>query len=239
MLDSLGIKIREEFIVDGGPFYNEFHADHLVREPWNAFSSLLFFVPIIFWLVKLKGEYKQNIIILSLLPFLFMNGLGSTLYHAFRSSSVFLYMDFLPASAMSIILSSYLWYRLTDRVYKGVGLVLIFYVAGLLAVFFFTQLEALREMGPNIGYLFVGASYFVPIIIILKKTKFRDLKFVLISVGSLGLALLFRILDYPSENYLSDILPQGTHFLWHTFSVIAVFSMGFYIYKLNKIIILE
>lgn len=234
MLDSLSLKIRQENILDGGPFYNEFHAEHFIKEPWNALSSLLFFIPIIYWLLKLRGEYRENIIILSLLPFLFMNGIGSTLYHAFRSSSFFLYLDFLPASAMSIILSSYLWFRLSRNVFKGVGIVALFYIAGLLSIYTLTAFDSFSEMGPNIGYFFVGASYFIPILIILKKTKFANLYMVLVSILALGLALLFRVLDYPSDNIFASFLPQGTHFLWHVFSVIAVFSMGYYVYRLNK-----
>jgi hypothetical protein len=234
MLDSLGIKIREDLILDGGPFYHEFHADEFIKEPWNAYSSLLFFIPIIFWLFKLRGEYKKNYIILLILPFLFINGLGSTLYHAFRSSEVFLFLDFLPASFMSFILSSYLWSRLTNSILKAIAIVAGFYILGLSCLFFLSKIPALDQLGPNIAYLIVGASYFIPIVIILFKTNWFKINLVLLSLGSLGTALLFRLLDYPSENHLAEYLPQGTHFLWHAFSVIAVFSMGYYVYHLNK-----
>jgi len=234
MLDSLSIKVREDLILDGGPYYNEFHAQEFIKEPWNAFSSLLFFIPIVFWLIKLKGEYKKNYIILLILPFLFINGLGSTLYHAFRDSAFFLYLDFLPASFMSFILSSYLWSRLTNNTLKAIVIVVGFYIVGLSCLFVMTKIPALDQFGPNIAYSIVGASYFIPIIIILVRTNWFKLKLVLLSLLSLGIALMFRILDYPSENYFADALPQGTHFLWHAFSVVAVFSMGYYVYYLNK-----
>ena len=75
-----------DFIRDSGPFYHEFHADAFIKEPWNAYSSLFFLVPVIFWVWKLRGQYRENLIITLMLPLLFLNGIGSTLYHAFRAA---------------------------------------------------------------------------------------------------------------------------------------------------------
>ncbi|MCB9224182.1 MAG: hypothetical protein H6582_08410 [Crocinitomicaceae bacterium] len=235
MLDSLEIAIRQTQIHDGGPYYHEFVQDALIKEPWNAYSSLFFFIPIIFWLYKLKGEYRENAIILAILPLLFLNGLGSTLFHALRTDRWMLFLDFMPASLMSMTLSTYLWTQIVKRWYYGVLVVLGFYLLGGLSIAFLVQYEGMRELAPNFGYFFVGASFFAPVLIILGKTNFYKVKYAAATFLFLGLALACRASDYPSPNPFPDLLPQGTHFMWHIFTVFAVFTMGFYVYYINKL----
>ena len=122
-----GIELQRQLIQDSGPLYHEFHADEWIKEPWNAFSSLFFLVPVLFWLWKLRGQYKKHMIITILLPLLFLNGLGSTLYHAFRSSDLFMILDGLPASLMSLTLSLYMWKRVGSKWWKAKSIVLLFY----------------------------------------------------------------------------------------------------------------
>ena len=84
--------------------------------------------------------------------------------------------------------------------------------------------------GPSIGYFFTGAAFLVPVIIDLKRNHWKYVRLYLLSLFFLVLALLFRILDYPTPNPF-PWLPQGTHFLWHITSSLAVFTLGFYIYN--------
>lgn len=230
MLDSLEIAIRTEQIQDSGPFYNEFVANELIKEPWNAISSLLFFVPIIFWLIKLRGQYKTHLIIVALLPLLFLNGLGSTLYHAFRSSQFFFFLDVLPAAIMSFSLAWYFWNKIIQHVLKSLITVLLFYTLGWGLRLIFQEVESIGDWGPNVSYLFVGAAFLVPLLIHLSRRKFKYWELVVSSILLLVLSLVFRTLDYPTVNYFEDWLPQGTHFLWHIFSVATVFTLGFYLY---------
>ena len=233
MLDSLQLNLRNEYILDGGPFYHEFDALAVVKEPWNTYTSLLFFIPVIFWLIKLKGRYAHHKVILLILPLLFLNGLGSTLYHASRSVPFFLYLDFLPASAMSFILSAFFWQFIIKNSLKAIGIVLLFYTIGAVSWYFAIKLDNLKELGPNIGYAFIGLSFVVPVVIILIKTSAFKWGYVISGLMCLGIALVFRILDHPSE-LLSHSLSQGTHFLWHIFTVIAAFLLGYYVFYLNR-----
>ncbi|MBD3636640.1 MAG: hypothetical protein HUJ25_04805 [Crocinitomicaceae bacterium] len=235
MLDSLEIAVRDSLIMDPGPMYHEFHADCMIREPWNAFSSLAFFIPVIFWIWKLRGKYRQNLIIVALLPLLFLNGLGSTLFHAFRAETIFLYLDFMPAMAMSILLSTYLWTRVVRRWYFGIIIVFAFYVAAFMLIGIIMRTAENTDIAPNLGYFFTGACFLTPILIILFKTKFYRVRFVVLTFLFLALALLCRASDYPTPNPFPNILPQGTHFMWHIFSSFAVFTMGYYIFFINKI----
>ena len=228
MIDSLELVHRKQQIFDHGPMYNEFVHDALIHEPWNAYSSLCFFIPVIFWLIYLRGKYRTYGIITALLPLLFLNGLGSTLFHAFRASNWFLLLDWLPAALMTLILSIYFWYRVTQKLWKAISVVLGFYILAFTMVKILSQQTGLS--GPSIGYFFTGAAFLVPVIIDLKRNQWKHAGLYVVSLFCLVLALLFRILDYPSPNPFAW-LPQGTHFLWHVTSSLAVFSLGFYIYK--------
>jgi len=228
MIDSLELIHRKEQIFDRGPMYNEFVHDALIHEPWNAYSSLFFFIPVIFWLIYLRGKYRTYGIITALLPVLFLNGLGSTLFHAFRASNWFLLLDWLPAALMTLILSIYFWHRITRKVWKSVAVVFGFYALAFTMVKVLSQYTGLS--GPSIGYFFTGAAFLVPVIIDLKRNHWKHVRLYLLSLFFLVLALLFRILDYPTPNPF-PWLPQGTHFLRHITSSLAVFTLGFYIYN--------
>ncbi len=230
MTDSLRL-IRKDFIFDNGPMYHEFHAEQWIKEPWNAYSSLVFFIPVMYWIWRLKGEYKDNLMIVSLLPFLFLNGLGSTLFHAFRSSNILLFLDFMPAMIMNIIVGAYFWTKVWKKWYWGLISIIMFFILSFLIV---SSLPSGNSYGPNIGYAMVGLAFFIPITIILIRTKFYKWHLILLTVISLGGALTCRILDYPTTNPFPNTLPQGTHFLWHIISSFAVFFLGYYVYHLQK-----
>ena len=233
MVDSLEIIKRRALIHDNGPVYNEFVHDHLIREPWNAYSSLFFFIPVFFWLWFLRGKYREHAFIVALLPLLFLNGLGSTLFHAFRSSNFFLVLDWLPAAIMSFSLSVFFWTRIVRKVYLAVAIVLGFYAFGIGAVMLLKEIVHISS--PSVGYFFSGAAFLIPVIIDLVRHRGRFAGWYFASLGFLLASLAFRILDYPTPNPF-PWLPQGTHFLWHVFSSFAVFTLGMYIYKTKKAI---
>lgn len=215
-------------ISDSGPWYHEFHVDAFVKEPWNAYSSLFFLIPVFFWLWKLRGQYREYGIITILLPLLFLNGIGSTLYHAFRSSQLMLLLDWMPATLMDLILVYYLWYKVLRKKSFAVLMVLAFYALAFLAMGVFAQ--NLGDLAINISYLLVGLALVIPFLIYLNRTHFKNGLLVLATFVFLGLALLFRTLDYPTPNPWPSLLPMGTHFLWHITSAFAVFTLGFYFY---------
>ncbi|MEM7104001.1 MAG: hypothetical protein AAF502_12770 [Bacteroidota bacterium] len=220
-------------IQDSGPLYHEFNPDAWIKEPWNAFSSLFFFVPVLFWTVKLYGKYMRHGIITLLLPLLFLNGLGSTLYHAFRASDFFLVLDFLPAMIMSIILSLYMWKVVTGAWWKGMTTVMGFYGVGYLTITLLGP-HIPSNATPNIGYFFSGSCFLLPFLILLVRTRFFKWYLVVLTFVFLIGALLFRMLDYPTPNPFPEWMPQGTHFLWHIMSALAVFSLGYYLFFLKE-----
>lgn len=217
---------KQEYIQDSGPMYHEFHPDAWIHEPWNAVSSLFFLIPVIFWLWRLRGQYHRYPMITIFLPLLFLNGIGSTVYHAFRASNIALLLDWLPAFIMNLLLSWYMWNKVLRKPFLSVLMVLIFITGA-----FFTMAFMAPDMGDlaaNLGYLMIGLCILIPSGIYLYKTGFYKWQLLIGTFLLLGLALVFRSLDYPTPNPFPELLPQGTHFLWHMTSALAVFTLGFY-----------
>ena len=219
-------------IQDSGPIYHEFHADHFIKEPWNAYSSLFFLVPVAFWIWKLRGKYRQHRIMVVLLPLLFLNGVGSTLYHAFRSSDLLMHLDWMPAFFMGLTLSGWLWNRVLNSLWKAILVLISFYGTGILAVGLLTPM--LGQAAGNVGYFFIGACFLLPTVVNLVRTGFYKWHLIALSIVFLALALMWRSLDYPNPNPFPGFMPQGTHFLWHITSALAVFTLGYYVYFLNE-----
>jgi len=71
--------------LDGGPTYTETHLDRFIVEPWNAASCLSFILIVAYWVVRLRGQYRQYLFLTACLPVLLMGGIGGTLYHALRT----------------------------------------------------------------------------------------------------------------------------------------------------------
>ena len=81
---------------DGGPIYVETDLSHFIAETWNALSSLAILLPAVYWGFKLPGNIKKYYFIYYCIPLLFLGGLGSMLFHAFRTSGWLLIMDVFP-----------------------------------------------------------------------------------------------------------------------------------------------
>lgn len=217
----------ESLVHDHGPLYHEtFSGGDFILEPWNAFSSLFFLVPVVFWIIKLRGQYRQYPMITLLLPLLFMNGIGSTIYHAFRASNLALLLDWMPAFIMNLILSWYMWKKVLHKNILPIFVVLVFYMAAVIIIASFAPI--LGDLAANLGYLFIGLSILLPSVIFLVRTRFYKGHLLVLTFVFLGISLLFRSLDYPTQNPFPNLLPQGTHFLWHIVSAFAVFTLGFY-----------
>lgn len=217
---------QQSYILDSGPLYHEFHYDAWIHEPWNAISSLFFLVPVIFWLWKLRGKYRTYPMISLFLPLLFLNGIGSATYHAFRASDLALLLDWLPAFIMNLLLSWYMWNKVLRRPVISALMVIGFIFTAIVAIASFAPL--LGDLAVNLGYLLIGMCILIPSVIYLFRTNFFQWHLLALTFLILGVALLFRSLDYPTPNPFPELMPQGTHFLWHITSALAVFTLGFY-----------
>lgn len=212
-------------VLDGGPIYAETNPDWIIMEPWNAISSLAFLVPVVFWFLRIKGHYKEYFFLTLCMALLFLGGIGSTLYHAFRTSWFLFMLDVMPIQVLTLLVSGYFWIKILTRWYY-IFPVLIPFVAVRFAVFYvFDSFYAV-----NAAYFFTGVMMFLPALILLIKTKFKHFKVLLIGALLFSISLTFRHID----NEITFLFPMGTHWLWHVFGAIGSGYLGGYLFRINS-----
>lgn len=199
-------------LADGGPRYAEYNPEYIIVEPWNALSSVFMMVPAILFFLRFRNELKQHRFLAFSIAMIFLGGLGSTLFHAFRMSTVFLMLDIIPSAILTIALAVYFWLKVLPRWWH---VLLIFVPVFAIRFLLFRNLP--QHIGINLSYAFSGLLVMVPLILFMYRTDFKNWKTVAFLLLSFSLALLFRQLD--AHVYTS--IPQGTHFLWHLFSAVG------------------
>lgn len=208
---------------DGGHVYMETNFNHFVVEPYNAMSALLFFAMGAFWFWKLRGQYEQFKFLTWATVFLTIGAIGGTVYHAFRMHAFFMYMDWLPILILCFMTSVYFIDKLLGSWLYALGVV----AGGVLVqglLFSFIK----YPFAVSLSYAFMGVLVLAPTVALLVKKGFARWWFILYALGGFSLALFFRIADH------WQILPMGTHFLWHLFGALAGNYMFLFIYHLNK-----
>jgi hypothetical protein len=228
-LFSILLHDHSPHIHDRGPHYYEFETNALIHEPWNAGSSVFFLVPVFYWAWRLRGQYNQHQMIVMMLPFLFLNGVGSTLFHAFRASNFFLFLDFAPAAIMSLILTYHFWNRALGKAWVSAAVLIGSFGLRFLLFGFMRDLGLDRMAVVNFSYFLTGFMFLFPTLIIAWKTNWYRWHLIFLSIVFLSLALMFRNLDERPDQYL----PMGTHWLWHIVSAFSVFTLGYYLYYLK------
>ncbi|MCU0446915.1 MAG: hypothetical protein MUE85_18610 [Microscillaceae bacterium] len=210
-------------LVDGGGRYAETNLDYWIIEPWNAASSLAFLLPVFYWLYRLRGRYYEYIEIIACLPFLFLGGLGSTLFHAFRTSRLLILMDVLPVLIASLGMSIYFWLLILPRKWWLLGVIVAFF--GLQYIFF-------RVLPPpysiNLAYFVRGVVMFLPMVLMAQKIRRQELSNDLwLAIAFFILALIFRALD----KEVTFVMYMGSHWLWHLSTVVGVFYLSEFMYN--------
>ncbi|HYG38982.1 MAG TPA: ceramidase domain-containing protein [Cytophagales bacterium] len=214
-------------LADGGPYYAETDPHNYLVEPWNAFSSLFYLIPAIFWAIKIRHHLKENLFLAYCIPLLILGGLGSTLFHAFRSSSILLYMDILPILLLTFSVSTYFWQKVYNNWWLTIFTLLLCFLIRLLSFTLDLPIHTLT----NIAYAINGVVIFLPIVIVLIRNSFQRVKIILFSILLFATALFFREIDARSF----EGLPMGTHFLWHIFSAAGAYFLAEYLYFTHRI----
>jgi hypothetical protein len=210
---------------DGGPIYRETDLNAFISEPFNAISSLTFWIPVFLFLYNLRGKYHQYpFLIYFCSPLLFIGGLGSTLFHAFRSSQWLLIMDWLPILLLTVGIAVFFWHKVLKNPSYTIATTLIFVILQYSISEFASGQDKI-----NLGYFIRGNMIFLPMIIISFQTQFFKLGWLLLSLFFFVLALFFRYID---EKY--HIFDVGTHFLWHISTSVGAFFMGMFIYHISN-----
>jgi hemolysin III len=228
------MKFLSEVLPDGGPIYSETNTHFLIVEPFNAISSLAYLIPALYWFIKLKGDYKDYPFLISCLPFLVLGGIGSTFYHAFRTSSFLLFLDVFPVAIVTFMVSVYFWIKIFKK-WWYVFLVIIPFILARYFVFKVLSLQtdlgfnATRQTAINISYFISGVMIFLPALILLIKTSFKNFLPLTTSCVLFILGLFFREMDT-----WNVVLPMGTHWLWHISTAAGGYFLGEYLFRLRN-----
>lgn len=210
--------------LDGGPIYAETDLSVFLSEPWNAISSLAIALPSVYWAIKLKWNFKDFRFLYFLFPFLFLGGMGSVFFHAFRESKWMLMMDIYPTAIVTLSVGIFFWKKVFKKWWH---VILIIAPLTFLRISLFDFLP--YTMALNIGYFITGSLIFLPVILFVIKNNFDHYRPILISVICLSLSLVFRRIDFTVAEYI----PIGSHFLWHIFSGIGAFYIAEYLYLIR------
>ena len=210
---------------DGGTIYQETipGGEYLV-EPWNSISSLCILLPAVYWAWKLRGRYKEFPFITFCIPLLFLGGVGSTLFHAFRNSPFLLLLDVTPTALLMLSLAIYFWIKILPKWWWVIPI-----VAGSLFLRFWARNYLPLDLAINITYAVTGSLIFIPTILLLYQTRMAYARLIVASALFFIVSLIFRKMD----GWEQDLLPMGTHFLWHIFSGIGAFFLAEYLYKVH------
>ena len=211
---------------DGGPVYFETNLDRFFVEPWNAVSSLaIALVGVYFWR-KYRGKFNENkFLVYVFSPLIFLGGIGSTLFHAFRIHRFFLFFDVLPIALLTLSIAVLLWIIAFRHWFWAVlATVSSFFLRFLIVDLFHMEGQA----AINMFYFFNGLLVGIPAIAILFKSGFLAWKYLFYSILLFCLGLLFRYLD----DLPDQIFNMGTHFLWHIFTALGSLFIGFYLVQI-------
>lgn len=218
--------MKSVIVQDGGPLYAETTSGGSIVEPWNAFSSLVFLIPALVVFFWIKGRFLKFRLLTAAALLLAFGGIGSTVYHAFRSSPLFLAMDVLPIQLLTLLVIIYFWSKVLKKAWQTLLVIGIFC---LVKVLLFKVLPS-SNASINLSYFLNGVMLFLPILLYLIRTSFEKSLWIFISIFLFALSLFFRRIDL----YSTDILPMGTHWLWHVFSAAGSGFLGYYLFSVRK-----
>ena len=213
---------------DFGPIYTETNLAQFPVEPFNTFSNLFFLIVIIYWFKKRKsiGDKNFKVFLNICLPILLVGYIGGTIYHATRSHSLWLILDFVPIFVLAIIVSLYMWKKIVQSYLLifafMVGLIVI--PRSILLYFFYESPYKI-----TLGYVLLSVPILIPTFIHESKRQWLGKRDLFLTLACLVVAISFRALD--SSHFVQSFVPMGTHWLWHSFGGVTTHLLLIYIYK--------
>lgn len=195
---------------DFGPIYAE-TTEGLLRntlpvEPWNTFSNLIFLLIAIHIAYLTRLDRSRYPLLVYSLPLLLLGWIGGTLYHGTRSHSLWLAMDFAPIGILATTAALVFWKRVTGRWSTAILFLLLVAVGGRVLPQF---LPIERGIKISFGYVALALALLIPLGLHLLQTARHEL----ISFGIITVVFIATVFFRSIDN--SQILPMGTHFLWH------------------------
>lgn len=211
-------------VADFGPRYAETDLSRFPVEPWNTFSDVIFLLIIVLFAARTRLNLRRHPFIVSALPLLLVGAIGGLLYHATRSSNLWLILDFMPIAILCFGAFLYLWFetlRIKPAIFRAASI--IFVGANLLAW------TAIRPQLPNISltYALLAADVVASALVHCAARAFRSWR--LLALAALLITFAIAAREYDAQS--SSVLPMGSHFLWHLFGGASVFALMEYCYR--------
>ena len=204
---------------DFGPVYAETDMTRFPVEPFNTYSNLIFLAIIIWAAWRTKCDARRYGLVVWSLPVLFVGFVGGTVFHATRSHSAWLIMDFVPIAVLAFAAAIHLWSRVVGSRLRAVFLTIAMLVVPRLVA---TFSSIPRQLRIGIGYSAMALALLAPAFLISKKHHWRGVFFLISATVYFATAIGCRSLDHLAEAYG---LTMGSHFLWHIFGGISVFYL--------------
>ncbi len=198
-MDGVGPTYCETLIVSSGSFPIEF------VNTYTSFIPFLFGVAAMVWLV-MRRERRVDLWMLAVLTSL--TGLGSAWWHGSRTA-VALAGDVFPG-LFYFLLFLYLWPAYLFGKWRGALVFLGFFAT----VFLLVRLLPFGERnGPPQGLFMTTFIFACGLLYATYRKHGRVVWWGIAMIGSALTAAFFRTIDLET----CDMLPFGTHFLWHIF----------------------
>jgi len=213
---------------DFGPIYAETVPGRFPVEPWNTYSNLIFLILVIYFSRHTKLDFRRYPLTSVCLPLLLVGFIGGTVFHATRSSHIWLTLDYMPIFIICLLAEYYFWRR------AGLNPVQI-------ATVIFISILALRllwasQIFPSIfkmalSYSILAFSLVLPCLLCSRQKEWLGFRKLCAAVLCFTVAISFRSLD----KTLLEYFPMGTHFLWHIFGGLSTFFMLSFAMNLERV----
>lgn len=212
---------------DFGPLYTETFLGRFPVEPANTYSNVIFLITIIIFALKTRLNFHKHPMILVSLPILFVGLIGGTVFHATRSDRIWLMLDYIPLMILVLLGAYYFWRRFGVGQLTAIGL--IFLPAFVCREILF-RLPIDIGLRISLGYTSIALVLVLPMILYLKKQKWENVELVSGAIVSFIFAIICRSIDM---SYGAQILPMGTHFLWHIGGGLSTLLLFEYIFRIE------
>jgi len=177
-------------------------------EPVNFFTNaaIVIFAILAFWTLRKFQSRAYDAYLLAAL--LLLTGLGSFLWHGFRTQTA-LILDVVPG-VLFLLVFIYAWARRVWGTYGG--------AAGLIGFFGLTYIGTLvsgvvERRGPPVSVVWATVFFGILLFVLSLRKYGRFAWLSILSVIVAVIAFIFRTADL----YICELIPFGTHFLWHIF----------------------
>lgn len=212
---------------DFGPLYVETDMSRWPVEPWNTWSNLAFLAIVVFFLWKTKFNYRRHPLVVLSMPILFIGFVGGSIYHATRSNSLWLILDFVPIFILTAAAAYQFWKMLLRSTINAIVAPLLLILAARFLAF---SLELSRGLTISLSYGALGVVILAPAFALSARRNWLGI-FPLTNASLAFIsAVIFRTLDtLMVRNQLPTLLPMGTHFLWHLLGALSVFFLMLFV----------